>query len=653
MRAANSLLIAGPQALSAAEGRGSVALAMRAAAGLPLLVAAAALLVTSLFFADGLSDGRLYWIGAGAVAVCLVGLAGGLLGWLPEPAPTRTGLAAIGLLAAFTLWLGLTIRWSVTPDESWASLNRGIVYLAFAVVGICVAALVRRPLPVVADALALLLGAVAVWALAGKVIPALFPDGARVARLRSPIGYWNALALACAISLPLYLRLATRRRRLACLGVYVGVVALLLTYSRGGLLAAVAALALWLALGATRGESVRVLAVAVPAGLAVAGTGLALPGVAKDLQPHHVRVEDGAWFGLALVVGACLVAWLGGRELGRRELRGLGALACCLVAVGVGALAARGDWLAGFRCSDAELPQGAQRLGCASSNNRFTWWEEAWRLFSEQPLAGTGAGSFGVARQPIRDSPVPTTEPHNVALQFLAETGVVGVLLGAAAAIAGLAASWETVRRLEGDERAAGLALACVLPIYLLHALADIDWDFVAITAPVCLVVGVLIGAVGPPREHRRRPAFAGAAIVGAVCLAALYSLTAPWLANRSVDDAYAALDEGDAPAAVAAARDAHDLNPLSIDAVLALALADESAGDEAAALARLEERTRMQPENSDTWYELGAYEYRLHRYQDCYRDLNQAYTLDPYASWVVPGGLLDRCREKVNAGAR
>src|SRR4029078_12831175 len=85
-----------------------------------------------------------------------------------------------------------------------------------------------------ATVLALLLGAVCFWALAGKVVPALFADGARVARLRNPVGYWNSLALLADMALPLFLWLAARRRELGALGVYLAVVTVLLTYSRAG-----------------------------------------------------------------------------------------------------------------------------------------------------------------------------------------------------------------------------------------------------------------------------------------------------------------------------------------------------------------------------------------------------------------------------------
>jgi tetratricopeptide (TPR) repeat protein len=624
---------------------------MRAAAGLPLLGAAGALLAVALVFGGGSGDGRLFWIGGLALLCALTALTASLTGLVPLPVPQGPGAWALGLLVGFVAWNGVTIWWSVQGDRSWDYANRGLVYAALALLGVYVGALAPRPAQLVAGVLCLLLGAVLLWALAGKVFPGLFPDGARVARLRNPVGYWNALALVCAFALPLYLWLAGRRRDLAAIGVYLGVLALLLTYSRGGLLVAVVAVALYLWLGPQRSESVRALAVALPGALAVAGIGLALPGVADDLQSSSVRVRDGAWFGLALVIGAVVVALLARRDLGAAQLRGLGAATAVLVLVGAGALAARGGWLEGFRGSDTpQVAQGPGRLRSTSSNNRWLWWQEAWRVFQDAPLGGKGAGSFEIARRTERRNSLVTIEPHNIAVQALAETGVIGLLLGAGAAAAALLAVGFAVRRLEGPEAAAGLALAITVPSYLLHALGDIDWDFVAASAPVFFAFGVLIGATAAVQERARRPLLAVAAAV--VALAALYSLTAPWLAARRVDEAYAALDRGRAAAAVAAARDAHQLDPLSLEPLWAWALAEASVRHEDAALRQYRRAVDLQPENADTWYALGAYEFDLRRYQAAYRDLNEAYTRDPRGPAGEKGGLLDRARERVNAGA-
>jgi hypothetical protein len=186
---------------------------MRAAAGLSVLGIAGALLVVALFFGHGSSDERLFWIGIVASLAALGLIFATLVGFLPRPAPTKHGWWALGLFAAFVLWNGLTILWSIAPDRSWSYLNRGLAYLALAVLGLYAGALVRRrPVVTTAGLLAALFLGVLGWALLGKVFPGLFPDGARVARLRNPIGYWNALALVAALALPLGLWLAAGRR---------------------------------------------------------------------------------------------------------------------------------------------------------------------------------------------------------------------------------------------------------------------------------------------------------------------------------------------------------------------------------------------------------------------------------------------------------
>ena len=124
--------------------------------------------------------------------------------------------------------------------------------------------------------LAGLVGLVLLWALAGKVVPALFPDGARVARLRNPVGYWNSLALVAATAVPLGLWLAASRghdravRAAGALLVYLAELVVVLTYSRGGVAVAVLAALAWLAVGRERLEGLGALVVVTPAAALVA-----------------------------------------------------------------------------------------------------------------------------------------------------------------------------------------------------------------------------------------------------------------------------------------------------------------------------------------------------------------------------------------------
>jgi hypothetical protein len=353
------------------------------------------------------------------------------------------------------------------------------------------------------------------------------------------------------------------------------------------------------------------------------------------------------------VVAALVVDRISRRELApaqrRRAARALVAGAAVALVLGVVVVALVGD------PSSGESAQSPVRLGDASLNNRVGWWGEALELFADEPLLGTGAGSFEIAHRRVQDAYVPAAQPHDVPLQFLAGTGLLGLLLFAAVVAAAGLAAISALRRLDGAERGAAAALTTVLAIYGIHALVDYSWDFLAVTAPVLVAAGALAAAGREDvvfRKHKVSPLGAvAAAAAAAVGLACLVSLATPWLAERSVRDVNRKLDAGDVEGAAAAARRAHSLDPLSIEPSLKLAGVEESRGRARAARAAYAQAVRTQPENPETWYALGLYEFDSGDLCSAYVHLNQAYTLDPASRRWGQGGPLDRARAHVNAG--
>jgi len=587
---------------------------MRAIRDLPL--AAPLLLVGfALFFGGAAQNGSLPWLGGGALLLVVVLLA---VRGVPQGWPILLPFAAL------VAWLALSISWSTLPDRSWDYANRGLVYLLFAAVGLWLAGR-RREL---ALGLAALLGAVAVWALLGKVLPFLYPDYERAARLRGPVGLWNQLALLAAFALPLAL---WRRRTSGALLAYAWIVALVLTYSRGGLATAVVVVGAWFILTDERAEGAATLVAAVVPAAVVVGIAFVLPGVTSDGQSSATRWRDGLIFGALLLAGAIGAAALSRAPRPRltagvrRGLLAFGALVLVgVVAVGV------------LKTGSSTVGQGPQRLGSASSNFRFVWWRQAVHGWEHHRLAGTGAGTFELTNLRYRASYLDKTiEPHNLPLQFLTEVGVVGLLLFVLACAALLRPAW---RRPRGHE----LALALILPAYLVHGLVDVDWDFAAVSAPAFLVAGALAG--GSPR---RRVSLFGVLAAAGVALLAWGVLLLPWLGERWASDAL-----GASPArAVKLADRAHSVDPFLVEPYWAKAFAADERNQPQRAFAYYVQAVHRQPANPETWLSAGEYALENECYQTAYTYLERYTELDQKALPSAGGNDYNRALALVNAG--
>ena len=614
-----------------------------------LLGLSGALLFWALFYGAGDSATRLVWIGGAALVVAAVAGAAVLMRRLPRPSLGRSGLVVLACLVGLVLWQGLSITWSVQPDRSWDYVNRDLAYLAFLCLGMFVAAVMPHAPRQVAALLAGLLGLVLTYALVAKAIPSLYSDYGRLARLRSPIGYWNALALLGDMALVLGLWRAARKRVDGVLLVFVATVAILLAYSRGGLLIGVVVAGVWLALSSQRFETLVTLALGGGSGVAVAGVSLLLHGITDDQQSHATRARDGVLFLLLVIVVGAAAALLA-RAAFRldptpaRRQRATVALLVLLVAGAIGGIVGVGSNGGGSTSTSptgSNCVQGASRFACNSSDERLDWWKEEWQAFRDQPLHGTGAGSFELAHRVRRAQFTrPVKEPHNLALQALGETGIVGFALFAGATVAALLAIRPRIR----EEDATAALVICGLA-YLLHVLIDIDYDFVAVSAPFFFLLGVLLARPGPVLT-RKEPVWA----LGAVALAAtaILSLAAPAIAQRKVDDA---LHSTSLPRAIALTQQAHSWNPVSVEPLLVEASLEPN---KLRALQLYHMAVDIQPENPEPWIQLGLFELNdMKNACSAYRDLNQAYTLDRFNPEIAKkGGPLDVARAKVNKGA-
>jgi len=597
------------------------------------LIIALAISAAAAFFGGGASTRTLPWVG-GAAVVAVAALV--VVRGLPR------GWPALVPLVALALWCALSIGWSDLGDRSWDYANRTLVYAAFAALGLFLADRTRG----LATGLAAVLGAVAVWSLAGKALPWLYDDYGRIARLRAPVGIWNQLALLGDYALPLALWLAWRQRVLGALLAYAWLVAVVLTYSRGGILVAAAVVVAWIVLSRRWVEAgATLLAAGVPAAGVVA-VALVLPGVTDDVQPHATRVRDGAVFALVLLAGAAVAAVVARVPLPERTpaLRRAALIAAVVVgAVAVSAVAVRAPsfWRDFTSATETQLPNTSARFAAAGSNHRWVWWKQAWEGWEERPLVGTGAGSFALTNLRYRTTFLDqATEPHNVPLQFLSETGLVGLGLLLAALDSLIAAGW----RRQGHE----LALSLLLPAFVLHALLEIDWDFLAVAAPAFLAAGALAGR--PGAVTRRLSRFAAIAAAGAA-LAAVSSLALPWLGDRWTRQAEDAALGGRPAKAVALAKRARAVDPVSIEPLFAQALAEETRGNLGRAAALFGRATEVQPRNPQPWGWLGRLELDAGCARAALTHLERYVALDPQARPEAGAADKDRALALVNSG--
>lgn len=584
-------------------------------------------------------------------ALALVTLAGLLFSPRVRLRTPVEALVALVLLVLFAAWSGWSLTWSVAPDQSWVQLNRWAAYALVTALALVVGSSLRDAPRRAAVGFVVIAAAVALYALGGKTLPWVQIPGlldldhtSDFSRLRAPLGYWNALALICVLATPLAIRLAAdpdarpRLRGFSVVALLMLLVTIGLTYSRGGILSLLAALAVLIAIGPDRLR----LAAYTGLGVAAAVPAYVVAVVRDDLTTDGLavaeRADDGGILLAALIVGgvgAVLAARrlrsVDGRlelgERGRRLLNARTGLAAGGVAllIGAGALAVSENGVTGtveeqwqdFTSTKYDPQTDPARVLRANSGNRWVWWREAAGAFSDEPVHGWGAGSFPFIHRRYRDDELEVRQPHSVPLQFLAETGIVGGLLALGAlALLGWAAA-ARLRLAEGRERRYVAAMLCAALAWGIHMWFDWDSDIPGVTLPLLVFLGVLAarppGASGaveavPSPEDPRAPAGPRAAglLAGALVLAALAaSAYLPWLADdRAAEATLLGVLDDEATLAEAAKRadQAMQLNPLAIEPVAAaIAIAQKRRRyGEVADL--LEEAVDRQPENPDVW---------------------------------------------------
>ncbi len=571
------------------------------------------------------------------VALWWLLLVGILTGAIPRPRPTWLGGIALGAFVLLAAWGALSLTWSADPERGLTEVARAIVAGGSLLLGMsAVRADQGRTL---AGGVLLGLSVVVVAAALSRLVPSLFPMAAQTGellpstrtRISWPLNYWNTIAAAAAIAIPLALTLATRTSNRWLSGLALAPIPLLalglaFTLSRGGIAALGVGLLAAVALTAPRPVLLRAMIAPAAASAVVLWVALgsdALTDVVggaaqRDAGRHVLLIAILAAIGTALIqaglASADAARWTPRLPRTSRRAFAVG-LAVTVVVVGLAAVAGGapdrvGDGWDRFRAPLVETGAGstnnADRLGSISGNGRYQMWSAAVDAFSSAPLQGIGLGSWESWWNPRRGETGFVRNAHSQLFELLAEVGLAGallfaVLLGAPLAAAAGAALRRRARR--PDATVVGPPLAA----FAVGVLIDWHWQITALAVAATTLMALALAtpeAPGPSPEPRRRwRQVAGTLLLTAVAIGSIATLAIALVAPQAVDASREAAARGDLPSAARAADDGAAAASFAATPLLQRALVAEQAGDLTAAAAAATEATRRTPQDWRPWF--------------------------------------------------
>jgi hypothetical protein len=461
---------------------------LRRAAAVVALAAPTAL----AFFSGGYFDEARLWAGLAACALLVVAA---LVSPLPRSPWAWVAPAALGLLAG---WVWLSAGWAPLEGAAIADAQRVALYA----VALLAATLLLGATPRAVEPLLGLGAAIVVsYGLAGRLLPGLVHlDVSRTAlgRLEQPLTYWNAVGALAAIGFTLGTRVLGDSQRPPWLRALLGAatvplgLGVVLTFSRGTLIALAVGLAVLCLLAPTRAQ-LRAAAVALAGMVVASGVGIALEGVRTLGGSSGAREAQGAAMLVVLLLLMGAVAWIALREppggVVERPwltaLAGAGAVAAVTVALAV----------AGAGPSTGTPTAGANPARLASAqSNRYSYWRVALAAFTAHPLRGVGSGGFRVAWRRERTVLDPARDAHSLYLETAAELGLVGLLLLGVAIAAVVRSAVQARRR----DAAGSAGLIAALALWAVHAGIDWDWEMPALTLVALALAAALTDRAEP-----------------------------------------------------------------------------------------------------------------------------------------------------------
>jgi hypothetical protein len=569
---------------------------------------------------------------------------------IPLSPPPKAAVVVGALLAGYAALALASTAWSPSAEDAFAEFNRATLLLGIFVLGVVGSR--RNTLPAWLDGLAAGVVGVAIVALTSRFFPASFGSRGLAdflpsfhVRLTFPVGYWNGLAILCALSVPLLLRRAVTDAHPVVRGLAVAplpalAAVIFLASSRGGVATAATGALAFVLLTPRRWPAAF--------SLLVGGAGSAAAVLVLHERDELVNgpldapvVDDQGRTAALLVVLVCAAcgALYGALAAGSSRVDAppaLGRAAAALAAlVAVGAVVAF-DPVARFEefrepPSSSPTEDFVQRhLTSAGGSGRWQFWTAAADQWREHRLAGEGAGSYeswwareGSLSLFVRDA-------HSLYLETLGELGVLGLVLLAGALLVALGEGVRRTRAGPVDSRSAAAAAAALVAAFAIAAAIDWMWELTVVSAVAMLALGLLVGPATAASELRPRPPAAVGVAVVAVAWVIVCAQALALLSQVQLERSDRAAADGDAAAALRHARAAQSIQPWAAAPHLQEALVEERVGRLARAQRALDDAIDRDGANWRLWLTRSRIETKAGEVTAARRSLARARSLNP-----------------------
>lgn len=569
---------------------------------------------------------------------------------MPRPFNASLGVLLLALMAALT---ALSISWSVLPNASYLDAVRLISYTALlALAAIAAQTLVGRSRQVLLGiGLAALI--LTLYALVSHIFPSWFPESDDFARLRLPFGYWNAVGSIAAMGLIAALWAGTSRhvpRWLEVVSYPAGglfVAAVMLSYSRGALMALAIAFAIWLVVVPLRLRSTIWLGFVWVLSAVVVAWAYNKTALSTDHALLADRKSAGLQLGAFLLVTSLVLTAAGYLVSRRRQShplspgaryatgRGLliaGAVGVLLMIVGVSVTGDDGamtipNGVADSFSQSAVVPGNTPDRLTQTSSLRARYWHDAFKVFGDHTLHGAGGDTYSASRLPYRHDTIVVTHAHGQVPQVAADLGIWGLLVLLGLTLVWLVAAFKLVgaskkaptRWLENvsEERLGAVAMVFVALVFGLHNAIDWIWYVPGVAFFGLLAGGWVLGHADahsaptedpvPADQQNRKLAIAKAVAVAVVGIWIAYAVYQPVRAEQKINEGID-VSGRDPVKALKLGEEAREIDPTSAEAAFLIAVAQSNGGREKAADETLLMIANEQPGNPATWRRLAQY---------------------------------------------